>query len=146
MNAEILSIGDELLIGQVINTNAAQIGQALAGLGVEVAHASVIADDLEEIIAALRRAWERSSLILLTGGLGPTRDDKTIEALGAFWPSPLVFSEETWTRMNKLFARFDRTPTEAHRRQCLVPEAAHLLTNRLGTAPGLHFSREGTHL
>ena len=146
MQAEILSIGDELLIGQVVNTNAATIGQALTGVGIPVVHGSVIRDDLDDIVTGLKRAWQRSDIIVLTGGLGPTRDDKTVAAVAAFFDSPLVFSESTWSRLNTMFAQFGRTPTEAHRQQCMLPADADLLTNRLGTAPGMHFSKDGRHL
>ena len=146
MKAHIVSIGDELLIGQVVNTNAAAIGQMMTGIGLDVSEIVSIPDTTEAIHRALRSAFTRADVIIMSGGLGPTNDDRTTDALASFFNVPLIFSEHTWTRLQKLFARFERVPTDSHRQQCHVPQNAELLDNNKGTAPGMYFNYQNKHL
>ena len=143
MQCEIISIGDELLIGQVVNTNAAWLGRELTGLGLEVRQVMVIPDQKDIIVEVLRRSIVHARWIFVTGGLGPTRDDKTKEALLSVFGGELVFHEATWQHLEKVYAQFGKKLNESHREQCHLPSTARILPNRTGTAPGLLF--ETTH-
>ncbi len=142
MKAFIVSIGEELLIGQTINTNAAWISSQLNALGIEVWEISVITDDHDEILRSLHACRERADLILLTGGLGPTRDDVTKHALCAFFDTKLVLSDKILKDVENYLDRQGRTMNELNRGQAMVPETAELLSNPYGTAPGLWFRKD----
>lgn len=139
----ILTIGDELLIGQVVDTNAAFMARELNLSGMEVFRKKTIADTLEEIEDALKDALSNSDVVLMTGGLGPTRDDVTKIALANFFGVGMTFSEDTWERIQRIFERFGRDTTPAHKEQCYMPANATLLTNKMGTAPGMWMEDEG---
>ena len=102
MTAEIISIGDELLIGQVVNTNASWMTQQLHAIGISIRQITTIADDAGEIRKALEEAFSKSDLILMTGGLGPTRDDITKHTLIAYFRSRLVFHEPTYKQIHRV--------------------------------------------
>lgn len=139
----ILTIGDELLIGQVIDTNAAFMGRELNLHGMEISRKVTISDTLEDIKDNLRQALTVSDIVLMTGGLGPTKDDITKNALAEYFGVGLTFSEPTWERIERFFQRFGRATTLAHREQCYMPENAILLTNKMGTAPGMWMEQDG---
>lgn len=139
----ILTIGDELLIGQVIDTNAAFMAHELNLRGLEVFRKTIIADTLPEIQENLRQTLSHSDIILMTGGLGPTRDDVTKKALADYFDVDMAFSEVTWERIEYFFQRLGRSTTPAHREQCYMPENALLLTNKMGTAPGMWIEEDG---
>jgi len=139
----ILTIGDELLIGQVIDTNSAYMARELNLNGMEVFRKKTIADTLDEIQDALQAALSTSEVVLMTGGLGPTKDDVTKKALANYFGVGMTFSEETWERIQRFFKRFGRETTPAHREQCYMPANAELLTNKMGTAPGMWMEQEG---
>jgi nicotinamide-nucleotide amidase len=139
MDATIITIGDELLIGQVIDTNSAWIGTELNDLGVQVIERISIGDDHDAIIHALNEAVSKSRIVLMTGGLGPTKDDITKKAIADFFGDKMVFHEPTWDRIQRLFKRWGRETTEEHREQCYMPSHAELLPNKMGTAPGMMF-------
>ena len=141
--ASIVTIGDELLIGQVIDTNSAWIAQKLNPLGIEVVERIAVADGFEAISSGLARASELSDLILVTGGLGPTKDDITKEVICEFFNSEMVFDEGTFARISSFFKQIGREFKQAHREQCFMPAIAQLLENDLGTAPGMLIQREG---
>jgi nicotinamide-nucleotide amidase len=143
MKAHIVTVGDELLIGQVINTNAAWIGDQLTLAGVEVVEAVVVPDIQPAIEAAFARAWAEADLVVVTGGLGPTHDDLTREALAAFLGVPLVFHPEVLERVRAMFRQFRRTMPESNRSQAMAPRGCEVLENPVGTAPGLWFG--GSH-
>lgn len=143
MQCDILSIGDELLIGQIVNTNAAWLGRELTGLGLTVRKVTVVGDDKDSIVTALREGITHAGSVFVTGGLGPTKDDMTKDALIEVFGGTLVFHEETWDRLCKILERFGKTPVEAHRQQCMLPSRAQILPNRMGTAPGLLFEASG---
>ncbi len=142
MKACIISIGEELLIGQTINTNAAWISAKLNGLGIEVGEIVVITDDHDEILRSLQECSQRADLVLITGGLGPTRDDVTKHALCEFFDTRLVMSKQILKDVEDYLARQGRTMNELNRGQAMVPEIADLLSNPYGTAPGLWFRRD----
>ncbi len=143
MHAEIITIGEELLIGQIVNTNAAWIAERLNEAGVKVRQVSVVSDTEEEILRVLSEAFERSSLVLMTGGLGPTRDDVTKLALCHFFNTSLVLNQEVLEDVRMLFSQRKLPLTELNRQQALVPEAARVIRNAHGTAPGLWLEKEG---
>lgn len=145
MKAEILCIGTELLLGQIVNTNAAWLGQRLAELGVDVHRSTVVGDNLARVADAIAGAWDRADLLLLTGGLGPTSDDLTHEALAQFWGRPLVERPEIVARLEQLFRERNITMAPSNRKQALLPQGADVLPNPAGTAPGA-ILRVGNHL
>lgn len=143
MKAEIISIGDELLLGQTINTNAAWMGQELYGVGVEVQQVTTITDQREHILNALRESTSRCDLVLITGGLGPTRDDITKEALCEFFDSKLVMNHEVLGRIRAYFESRNLAILPVNEQQAELPEKAQLLLNRRGTAMGMWFEENG---
>lgn len=145
MTAEIISIGDEILIGQVVNTNAAYIGEKLSAIGVRVRRCSVVGDDPGDILDAFRDAWQRSDVVVVTGGLGPTHDDVTRAVVTQFFDTSLVFSPVVFEDITAMFTRLGRRLGEQHRDQAMVPASAAVMRNRHGTAPGTHFTRDGKH-
>ena len=143
MNAEIICIGDELLIGQVINTNAARIAEQLNLSGVKVAYSSVLPDDETAILEALHAADVRSDLIIITGGLGPTKDDITKKTLCDFFQSKLILNETVLSDVVEIFARKGRVLTDINKKQAEVPENCDVIRNFNGTAPGMWFNKNG---
>jgi nicotinamide-nucleotide amidase len=135
--AYILNIGDELLIGQIINTNAQWLSEKLTESGIEIVEQRVIADNKAQIMDALNDAHKISNIVLITGGLGPTKDDITKSALAEFFETKLVFNEDMYARIQRIFQNYQRKVTHAHKEQCYLPESAELMHNKLGTAPGM---------
>lgn len=143
MDAEILTIGNEILSGHIVNTNAAWIGQQLNATGIAVAKMTTVPDSRDCIAAALDRALCDASLVVMTGGLGPTRDDVTKKALCDYFGSELVFSREVWEDV-KRYIGFRQIPeNDLHRTQAMVPRACMIMRNSRGTAPGMWFEKEG---
>jgi len=143
MNIQIITIGDEILIGQIIDTNSAWMGQELNYIGYEIANITTVGDEDIAIRAALDHALAQSDIVLLTGGLGPTKDDITKKTLADYFGAGMVFSESTFNRIQRMFEKWGRTPTELHRQQCYMPDNASLLFNKMGTAPGMWFEHNG---
>jgi len=143
MDVYLLIIGDEILLGQVIDTNSAWIGQQLSLHGYRVVGKTAVPDARADILAALDAAARRASVVITTGGLGPTKDDITRGALAEYFDSRLVFHRETYERIAAYFARIGKPLPESARLQATVPEKAILLTNKVGSAPGMWFEREG---
>ncbi|MNK32864.1 Nicotinamide-nucleotide amidohydrolase PncC [compost metagenome] len=144
INVEIISIGDELLIGQTINTNASWIGAQLADNGIKVSHVATISDSWEAISTALQDGNRRSQVVLITGGLGPTKDDITKHVLCAYFETELVMNEEVLRHVESFFVKRNRPMLEVNKMQALVPEACEVLFNEQGTAPGMWFEKDGT--
>ena len=144
--AGILTIGDELLIGQTIDTNSAWIGAELTRIGVEVIERLSIRDDHHQIIEALDELTSKVDVVLITGGLGPTKDDITKKAIADFLGLEMEFSENTWVKIQAFFEQLGRKATEAHRIQCYMPERVLLLANEMGTAPGMLFHYEDSKI
>lgn len=141
-NAAILTIGDELMIGQIIDTNSAWIASFLDQLGWQVTRKMGVRDNIDDIIDAINKCLETSDLLIMTGGLGPTNDDLTLDALCQFFDCKKVWHEETWQRFVEILSRFGRLPQEEHKLQCFQPEAALILPNNHGSAPGTLFRRD----
>lgn len=141
MIVSILSIGDELLIGQTINTNAAWLGKELSLIGARIQQVLTISDD-EHII---RKAIDESTadLCIVTGGLGPTKDDRTKKVLAAYFDMPLVEDKETLNHIAAFFARRNRPMLQVNIDQALLPKGCEILPNRLGTAAGMWFKAKG---
>ena len=143
MIVHLLTIGDEILIGQTIDTNSAWMGQQLNLIGARVDRIVSLSDEQEAITDGLRHSLERADVILITGGLGPTKDDITKRTLADFFGSGMSFHEATWERILRYFKKLGRETTPAHREQCYMPDSAIILTNKMGTAPGMWFEYEG---
>ena len=143
MNAHILTIGDELLIGQVINTNQAFIAGRLNAIGVDIAGMSTAPDEMDAVIRALRAAWESTSVTVVTGGLGPTHDDITRTALCAFFRTELVPDGDVRRHIAEIMEKRNLPWTAAAEDQSLVPRGSVVIPNPVGTAPGLRFTGEG---
>lgn len=137
MNIELVTIGTELLLGLTVDTNGAEIARALAACGVRVTRRTSVADQPEEIRAAVAEALERTGAALTSGGLGPTRDDVTKKVVADLFGAPLEFDESVWADLLERFARLERKPAPANRSQAEIPRGATVLRNRWGTAPGL---------
>ncbi len=138
--AEIITIGDELLIGQVIDTNSAWMGQKLNEIGIKVKQITSISDDKMHILTTLEEAKKRADVILITGGLGPTKDDITKKTLCDYFDSELVFHEPSFKVIEEIFNSRGRTITEINRLQAYVPANCEVLVNKNGTAPGMWFN------
>jgi nicotinamide-nucleotide amidase len=136
MQSEIITIGDEILIGQVVDTNSAWIAQQLNSIGLRVKQISSVSDSLDHIMTALAQAESRADIILLTGGLGPTSDDLTKPALCRYFNTGLRFDECVYHDIEQLFKSQGRPVSELNRRQAEVPAIATSIYNKRGTAPG----------
>lgn len=137
MKAEIISIGTELLLGHIVNTNAAYISWKLAGLGIDLYYQTTVGDNPERLIQAARKALVRSDIIILTGGLGPTVDDITMESIANLIGRPLVLNKNVLKDIERHFKSRGIKPPPGNDRQARVPEGAKCLSNELGTAPAL---------
>jgi nicotinamide-nucleotide amidase len=136
MKAEIITIGDEILIGQTINTNAAFIGEQLTALQIEISHSSVVHDNIKDIIDEFNRAFENNDLIVVTGGLGPTHDDVTRKCVVQFFQTDLVTNDEVLSDIKRFFEVRGRVLTKTNEEQSLIPKIAVPIRNSRGTAPG----------
>lgn len=143
MIAEIITIGDELLIGQVIDTNSAWIAEQLNLIGIRVHQITSISDERGHILSTLAEAETRADIILITGGLGPTRDDITKTTLCEFFGTELIFNEEAFKNIETLFGLRGFPVTELNRKQAEIPANCTPLQNLNGTAPGMWFERDG---
>jgi nicotinamide-nucleotide amidase len=143
MLAEIITIGDEILIGQIVDTNSAWMAARLNDIGVRVKQISSVADERQHILSALHEASHRADIILLTGGLGPTKDDITKKTIAEYFGVKLVENQEVLNNVISIFTRFNRPLLEVNRLQAQVPENCEVLLNRNGTAPGMWFNVDG---
>ncbi len=137
MIVETLAVGTELLLGQIVNSNAAAIGSRLADAGFDHYHQTVVGDNVERISGALRHAVGRADAVIITGGIGPTQDDLTRDAMCAAAGVPMRFSDEYAARLRRWWERRGRQMPESNLRQAEYPDGAELLINPKGTAPGL---------
>jgi len=143
MFAEIITIGDEILIGQIVDTNSAWMAAELQKIGVQVKQISSVSDQAEHIVQALDLACTRADIILITGGLGPTKDDVTKTTLAHYFNMPLRQDAATLAHITAIFEKLKRPMIEANIRQADVPDGCTVITNRDGTAPCMWFEREG---
>ncbi len=142
MRAEILAIGTEILLGEIVDTNTATIARALRSIGVDVFRTTAVGDNLQRIAQAVAEALGRADILITTGGLGPTVDDMTREAIAEALGRPLTFRSELWEQIQERFARFGREPTENNRRQATLPRGAVAIENPVGTAPAFRVEDE----
>lgn len=142
MKAEIITIGDEILSGQTLNTNAAYIGEVLSEINVDVNRAVVVGDKEEAILDSFRKAFARNDLVLVTGGLGPTHDDITLDCIVKYFNTELVKSEEVLKDITKIFEKRNREITPSNEAQALVPKISDVIRNFHGTAPGVWIEKE----
>ncbi|MCU0472498.1 MAG: competence/damage-inducible protein A [Bacteroidales bacterium] len=143
MKAQIITIGDELLIGQTIDTNSAWIGAEMSRLGFDVWRKLSVHDKREDILESLKESSGKSDVILITGGLGPTSDDITKQTLCEFFNTRLIVNYEVLSMIEEMMRRRNFTMNENNRRQAEVPESCRVLRNGAGTAPGMWFEKEG---
>lgn len=143
MKSTIITIGDEILIGQILDTNSRYISQALNRIGVVVTERTSIGDSAEQIVSTLDRALAQSDVVIITGGLGPTKDDITKHTLARYYNSELVYNEKVGSFVEQLLARRGIAFTELNRGQAMVPQCCTVLHNAHGTAPGMWFERDG---
>lgn len=143
MNAEIITIGDEILIGQTVDTNSSFIARELNKIGISVRQITTIQDERLHITEALRKAATRVDIVLTTGGLGPTKDDVTKYTFSEFFEDRLVLDQGVLSHIEELFTRLGRTMSDLNREQAMVPSRATALHNKYGTAPGIWMEREG---
>ena len=138
MFAEIITIGDEILIGQILDTNSAFIASELNKIGISVFQITTVQDDREHILKAFEEAEDRAEIIITTGGLGPTKDDITKKTLCEYLDDTLVTDQSVLAHVEELFKKYINTPiSEVNRRQALVPSRSQVLHNAYGTAPGM---------
>lgn len=143
MNAKIITIGDELLIGQVIDSNSAWLASELEKINVKVTEIRSIPDEDLTIKSTLRDMMKDADIILISGGLGPTKDDVTKKALAEFMGVDMVFHEKSYEWLKKLFSNLKYEIRESHKSQCFVPSNCMVIPNKMGTAQGMWFDFEG---
>jgi nicotinamide-nucleotide amidase len=143
MQAEIITIGDEILIGQTVDTNSAWMGQNLNEVGVDVHRILTVRDTREEILYALNSMDAQTRLVLITGGLGPTRDDVTKQTLCEFFDTEMEFRDDIFDHIHQLFTQMGRDISQLNKEQAWFPQSAEGLQNGVGTAWGMKFQKEG---
>jgi nicotinamide-nucleotide amidase len=144
MAAEIICVGTELLLGDILNTNSQYLAKELAALAVPHFYQTVVGDNVDRVHQAIEIAAKRSSILIFTGGLGPTPDDLTTESIASYFKTPLVEHPEVIADIERKYAHRGRTMTASNRQQALQPVGADILPNPLGTAPGMIWQpREG---
>jgi nicotinamide-nucleotide amidase len=136
MKAEILAVGTEILLGDIVNTNSHYISQRLADLGISVYYQTVVGDNEERLYEAYRLAFERADIVIATGGLGPTKDDLTKEIGAKYFCKELILHQESLDYIKNFFDRLNRPMSEGNRKQAMFPEGSIIVANPNGTAPG----------
>lgn len=144
--AEILTIGTELLLGEIINTNTQVIALALRKIGVDVYRTSTIGDNSERIAEIIKECLQRADILIMTGGLGPTVDDPTRQSIADAYGVELEFHPDLWKGIVGRFAKYGIQPPENNKQQAYLPAGASSLPNPRGTAPGIHLSVDGRDL
>ncbi|PKP45188.1 MAG: hypothetical protein CVT95_09325 [Bacteroidetes bacterium HGW-Bacteroidetes-12] len=144
MKLDILSIGDELLIGQTLNTNAHWLSQQLNKIGFEIRQHTTVSDEKMHILTALNDALENVDVVLITGGLGPTKDDLTLEVLTEYFGGKLIMNQDVYQDIERLIGERGFEMNELNKQQALVPNNARVIRNQNGTAPGTWFEKNGT--
>ncbi|MGG7325621.1 competence/damage-inducible protein A [Clostridium baratii] len=143
MKCEILSVGTEILLGDILNTNLRYLSKELANLGIDVYYHQVVGDNRERILSALKEAFSRSDIIITTGGLGPTKDDMTKELVAEFLGMDMYLHEESLKKIEDYFKKMGRIPVKSNEKQAYFPKEAIILENNNGTAPGAIFEKDG---
>ncbi|MCX7976023.1 MAG: molybdopterin-binding protein [Bellilinea sp.] len=137
--AEIIAIGTELLLGESLDTNTAFIARTLRDYGVDIFRTMIVGDNATRIAEAIRESLSRANIVITTGGLGPTVDDPTREAVAIATRSELIYHPELWDQIQERFRRYNRQPTENNRRQAYLPDGAVAIPNPVGTAPAFYY-------
>ena len=146
MKVEIISVGTELLLGNIVNTNGAYLAEKCALLGFSSYYQTVVGDNFERVYDTLQVASKRSDILILTGGLGPTQDDLTKEVVAAFLNKSMLMHEESRQQIIRIFQRRNRQITDNNWKQAMVIEGAKVVSNPNGTAPGLICSENQKHI
>ena len=133
--AEIITIGTEILLGEIVDTNAQYLARELRDIGVDLYRKTTVGDNARRIAQAIQQGLERSMIIITTGGLGPTVDDPTREAVALAMNVQTEYHPELWEQIQARFRRFNRIPTENNRKQAYIPQGALVIENAVGTAP-----------
>ncbi|WP_237717787.1 molybdopterin-binding protein [Pontibacter sp. BAB1700] len=141
--AEIITVGDEILYGQIVDTNSAWMGTELTKIGIRVKQITSVSDEASHIVQALDDARSRADIILITGGLGPTKDDLTKNVLADYFHTELKLDEQSLADVTELFKSRGYALTELNRQQAFLPASCTPVRNVLGTAPGMWFEDEG---
>ncbi len=144
MKAEILCVGTELLLGDIVNTNAAYIAKELANIGIDVFYQSVVGDNDGRLQGSLDLAFSRADIVVMTGGLGPTYDDLTKETVAKYFNAPMVMDDASLQSITSFFQSIGKPMTENNKKQALMPKGATIFSNQWGTAPGLAIT-DGKH-
>ncbi len=144
MKAEILTIGDEILIGQITNTNAVWIAQQLNQMGIKVTHMASVADDETAIIKAFNDSLLRADFVFITGGLGPTKDDITKKTIAKYFNVDLIINKDVLQDVTSFFLKRDKTVSQLNRNQALVPQGSIVFRNQNGTAPAMWLKKQNT--
>lgn len=144
-SAGILTIGDELLIGQITDTNSVWVGRQLNELGWDIVMKETVGDNVPAIIEAMARMMEKNHIVLVTGGLGPTSDDLTLDAMSAFFEKPLILFPEVKEHIRQYFTSRGRQMSHLNSKQFYLPEGVGILANEVGTAPGMYMKKNETH-
>src|ERR1043165_462795 len=134
-SAEIITIGTEILLGEIVDTNTRYIARTLRGMGVDIYRTITIGDNVERIAEAIRHSMDRAEIVITTGGLGPTVDDPTREAVAKAAGVELEFREDLWEQVTAIISRYGRKPSENQKRQAYIPQGAVAIPNPVGTAP-----------
>ncbi|MBQ4061731.1 MAG: competence/damage-inducible protein A [Christensenellaceae bacterium] len=143
MKAEILCVGTEILLGDIVNTNAAYIARELARIGIDLYHQSVVGDNPDRLKESIDLAFSRADLVIMTGGLGPTYDDLTKETVANYFGLKMVMDEKSLERLEMFFTQRKKAMTENNKKQAMMPEGATVFLNDNGTAPGLAVNKNG---
>lgn len=143
--AELITIGNEVLAGRTLNTNAADMSRMLDDIGVDVRWVTTCADNRDDVMVAFQNAWDRAKIVIVTGGLGPTHDDITIKVFCEFFNRGIVRSEPVLRRLEEMFQRRGRELTNRNRMQADVPTDTEVLMNNAGTAPGIYLNEQDHH-
>lgn len=144
MKVHIITVGDEILIGQITDTNSGWMAQQLNLIGARVVKKTAVSDANSEIIQSIAEGFASADIVLMTGGLGPTKDDITKKAIADFFGVEMELHQATYDHIQRFFEKLNRViPEEALRIQCMMPTNATLLTNKMGTAPGMWFEKDG---
>ena len=149
MNVEIISVGTELLLGDIVNTNAQYISRELAAIGINVYRQMTLGDNIDRLVRSFEIAFERADTVITTGGLGPTGDDITKEAVAKYFGQEMVLDQESWKIIEDMCLRYnvskDRIP-ENNIKQAMFPREADIIPNKNGTAPGAVFKKDGKRI
>ena len=144
MNAELLTIGNEILIGQIVNTNSVWMAQQLNMIGVSIVHMSSVADDRDAILKAFDDASHRADIVLITGGLGPTKDDITKKTFCDYFDTQLVTDVNVLEDITGFFSKRNKQVSDLNKKQAEVPKGCFVIRNKNGTAPGMWMEKNNT--